>query len=199
MAKKPLSESFTKSVLTTGDVARYCHTNVFQVNSWIKNGELKTFRTPGGHNRITIEEFKNFLERHDIPVSEEIQQKIKKTRILIADDDIVLADLIKNVLEDRIKNIEIEMAYDGYEALIKTGKFSPDLLIMDIKMPKIDGLEVCRRLRQDTSLSSGLKIIAVTAHVHKYERETVLASGADEYLIKPFDMETLQNHVENMI
>ena len=199
MAKKPLSESFTKSVLTTGDVARYCHTNVFQVNSWIKNGELKTFRTPGGHNRITIEEFKNFLERHDIPVSEEIQQKIKKTRILIADDDIVLADLIKNVLEDRIKNIEIEMAHDGYEALIKTGKFSPDLLIMDIKMPKIDGLEVCRRLRQDTSLSSGLKIIAVTAHVHKYERETVLASGADEYLIKPFDMETLQNHVENMI
>jgi len=199
MAKKPLSESFTKSVLTTGDIARYCHTNVFQVNCWIKNGELKTFRTPGGHNRITIEEFKNFLKRHDIPISEEIHQKAKMMRILIADDDTVLAKLIKNVMEDRFKDIEIEIAHDGYEALIKTGKFSPDLLILDIRMPKIDGLEVCRRLRQDTTLSPGMKIIAITAHSNKYNRETVLASGADEYLIKPFDMQTLQDHVEKLI
>ncbi len=153
----------------------------------------------GGHNRIAIEEFKSFLERHDIPVSEEIKQKVKKGRILVADDDTVLADLIKNVMEDRFKNIEIEIAHDGYEALIKTGKFNPDLLIMDIKMPKIDGLEVCRRLRQDTSLSPGMKIIAITAHSNKYDRETVLASGADEYLIKPIDMQTLQDHVEKLI
>ena len=199
MAKKPLSESFTKAVLTTGDIARYCHTNVFQVNCWIKNGELKTFQTPGGHNRIAIEEFKSFLERHDIPVSEEIKQKVKKGRILVADDDTVLADLIKNVMEDRFKNIEIEIAHDGYEALIKTGKFSPDLLILDIRMPKIDGLEVCRRLRQDTSLSPGMKIIAITAHANMYDRDTVLASGADEYLIKPIDMQTLQEHVEKLI
>ena len=102
-------------------------------------------------------------------------------------------------MEDRFKNIEIEIAHDGYEALIKTGKFSPDLLILDIRMPKIDGLEVCRRLRQDTSLSPGMKIIAITAHSNKYDRETVLASGADEYLIKPFDMQTLQDHVEKLI
>ena len=199
MAKKPLSESFTKAVLTTGDIARYCHTNVFQVNCWIKNEELKTFQTPGGHNRITIEEFKSFLERHNIPVSEEIQQKVTKGRILIADDDTVLANLIKNVMEDRFKNIEIEIAHDGYEALIKTGKFGPDLLILDIRMPKIDGLEVCRRLRHDTTLSPGMKIIAITAHSNKYDRETVLASGADEYLVKPIDMQTLQDHVEKLI
>ena len=115
--------------MTTGDIARYCHTNVLQVNTWIKNGELKTFRTPGGHNRIAIEEFKKFLERHNIPVSDEIQRKVKNGRILIADDDKVLANLIKNVMEDRFEDIEIEMAHDGYEALIKTGKFSPDLLL----------------------------------------------------------------------
>ena len=156
MAKQSLSESFTNSLLKTGEVARYCHTSIMQVHRWINNGELKAFQTPRGHNRIAIEEFKNFLERHNIPVSDEIERKVKKRRILIADDDEVLADLIKNALEERFKNIEIETAHDGYEALIKTGKFSPDLLIIDIKMPKIDGLDVCRRLRQDTTLSPGM-------------------------------------------
>jgi len=199
MAKKPLSESFTKAVLTTGDIARYCHTNVFQVNCWIKNGELKTFQTPGGHNRIAIEEFKSFLERHDIPVSEEIQRKVKKTRILIADDDAVLIDAFKNALEENIKDIEIETAFDGYETLIKTGNFIPDLLILDIKMPKIDGLEVCQRLRKDTKITADIKILAITGHSKAYDRETVLAAGVDEYLLKPIDKKTLIEHVEKLL
>ena len=103
MAKKPLSESFTDSLLKTGDVAKYCHTTVSQVIRWIKRGELKAFQIPGGHNRITIEDFKDFLERHNIPVSDEILHKVKNKKILIADDDKHLTFALKEALNKLIK------------------------------------------------------------------------------------------------
>ena len=101
--------------------------------------------------------------------------------------------------EKKSRHEKILSEIQNYLNYIKTGKFNPDLLIMDIRMPKIDGLEVCRRLRQDTTLSPGMKIIAITAHSNKYDRDTVLASGADEFLIKPLDMQTLQEHVEKLL
>ena len=193
--KYPIPEPF----LTTKSVARYCHMSDTQVKRWIQNGELKAIQTPGGHYRISKNDFKDFLNRYNMPIVDKFFEGVKKKKVLIADDDTVLANLMKDALEDFITDIEIEIAHDGYDALIKTGKFSPDVLILDIRMPKIDGLEVCRRLRQDTSLSQGMKIIAVTAHSDKYDKKTVLASGADEYLVKPIEIHTLQTHVEKLI
>ena len=91
------------------------------------------------------------------------------------------------------------MAYDGYEALLKTGTLLPDLLIIDIRMPKIDGLEVCRRIRETTTIKPSPKILAITAHSEAYDRDTVLASGADDYLLKPIEIQTLQEHIEKLI
>ena len=187
------------SFLSTGKIARYCETTVVQVNRWINNGDLKAFRTPGGQFRVTKETFRDFLERHEMPIREDFFRGEKKKKILIADDDTELVGVICDILQARYEGLELKTAHDGYEALINAGDFKPDLMILDIRMPKIDGLEVCRRLRENEALSSGIRILAMTAHTEAYNRETVLAAGADEYLIKPVDLKTLVKHIDKMI
>ena len=198
MPRKRIKNVFTRNILTTGDIARYCETSVKQVNRWILGGKLESFQNPGGHYRITKEKFREFLERNKMPINEEFFDKQQK-KILIADDDASLAKAYAFALKKRFKDVKIETAIDGYETLIKTGKFNPDILILDIRMPRIDGLEVCRRLRNDTTTNKGIKILVVTAHSHEYDRETVLASGANEYLIKPVKITTLLEQVEKML
>ncbi len=186
--------------LTTGDIARYCHTTVMQVNRWIKNGNLKAFRNPGGQNRITRQEFRSFLERNGMPVLDEFFREIEKgKRVLVADDDQSVVDAIRYLLMAQSDKYEVRVSHDGYETLIATGDFKPDLLIMDIRMPKIDGLEVCRRLRQNHNYTHGIKILAITGHSEAYDRELVLDNGADEYLLKPFDKKSLLALVQRLI
>jgi len=199
MLKKFDADFIPDPPLTTGEVARYCHTTVMQVNRWIKSGALKAFRNPGGQNRILREDFRRFLEKNGMPVIEEFFAKKGRKKILVADDDFSMVDAIRQLLKAQSDNFEVEVATDGYEALIKTGDFKPDLLILDIRMPKIDGLEICRRLRKNSAINPGLKILAVTGHSEAYDRESVISSGANEYLLKPFDKNTLLDHVERLI
>ena len=199
MAKKSNNHFTPEPLLTTGDIARYCSTGVPQVNRWIKKGDLIAFRNPGGQYRITKKEFRNFLERNGMPIVEEFFQETKNKKILIADDDATFVDSFSELLKAYCEDVKIEVAYDGYETLIKTGDFKPDLLILDIRMPKIDGLEVCRRLRQDKTISPGIKILAITGHSEAYDRNMVLESGADEYLIKSMDIDNLIEQVKKLL
>ena len=199
MVRKIHNESIPKPQLTTGDIAHYCHTTVMQVNRWIKNGDLKAFRNPGGHYRVTREKFREFLEWNGMPIIEDFFTEKEAKKILVADDDYSVVDAIRHILKNYNKEFQVEVAYDGFETLIKAGDFKPDLLIMDIRMPKIDGLEICRRLRKDNNITTEIKILAITGHSEAYDRELVLSSGANEYLLKPFDKKSLLNHVEKLI
>jgi excisionase family DNA binding protein len=193
--KRPVPEP----LLTTGEIARYCNTSMSQVKRWIQNEDLKAIQTPGGHFRIKKEDFRSFLERMKMPVIEDFFKPMLKKRILIADDDAHIVDSFSELLNATYNDVEIEVAYDGYETLIKTGDFKPDLLILDIRMPKIDGLEVCRRIRQENTKSRKIKILAMSAHSEEYERELVLKSGANEYLLKPISIENLIKQVNILI
>ena len=93
----------------------------------------------------------------------------------------------------------MKIVHDGYEALITAGSFNPDLVILDIRMPKVDGLEVCKRLRENKNINSKIKILAITGYSEAYDRETVLESGANEYLLKPLDMDVLLENVEKLM
>ena len=192
------SKSSARNLLTTGDIARYCETSVKQVNRWIQKGDIDAFRNPGGHYRVTKTKFREFLDRNGMPIADEFFTAPHK-KIMVVDDDTAVIKAYSLLIKNHFEEVVVETASDGYEALIKTGSFKPDLLILDIRMPKIDGLEVCRRLREDTTTGQGIKIIAVTAHSEAYDRDTVIAAGADEYLIKPIDSKTLLENIEKLI
>ncbi|MEE9615088.1 MAG: response regulator [Thermodesulfobacteriota bacterium] len=181
---------------TTGEVASLCHVTINAVKKWIAAGKLEAFRTPGGHYRVKRDEFENFVTRYKLHIHEELFTK--KRKILIIDDEPHIVEYVKGALElDGGDSYAIETAGDGYEALIKVGDFKPDLLILDIRMPRIDGFEVCRRLRLEET-TKGIKILAMTAF-GKDDMERIIQCGADRCLPKPLRVEKLRKDVERLL
>jgi class 3 adenylate cyclase/CheY-like chemotaxis protein len=117
-------------------------------------------------------------------------------RILIVDDNETNRDILMTRLGKH--GYELAQAADGEEALIAARDWLPDLILLDVMMPKLDGFEVCRRLRADTSLPF-MAIILVTAKASSEDVVTGLEAGADEYLTKPVDQLALVARVKSML
>lgn len=117
-------------------------------------------------------------------------------RILIVDDEpnIVLA---LELLMKR-EGYEVQSVDDGQKVFDVVGKFRPDLIILDIMMPKMDGYEVCQRLRADPSLKN-VSIIMLTAKGREVEREKGLALGADLYVTKPFSTREVMIRIKEIL
>lgn len=109
-------------------------------------------------------------------------------RLLIADDDEELVKMLKIYLE--IKGFEILTAGDGLEVLEKLSK-NPDLILLDINMPRMDGIEVCRKIRNETACP----ILFLTARVEEQDRVNGLLSGGDDYITKPFSLKELEARI----
>jgi two-component system phosphate regulon response regulator PhoB len=104
-------------------------------------------------------------------------------KILIADDEPAIVELVRVTLEDPC--VEVLEAQTGSDALELARTARPDLVLLDVHMPGLTGVEVCRRLRQDPSLA-GTCVVMLTAAGQEWDRLRGRAVGADEYLIKPF-------------
>lgn len=106
-----------------------------------------------------------------------------ETKVLLVDDDARNIRIFEEILED---DYALESAADGESALAKVGSFGPDIVLLDVMMPGIDGLEVCRRIRQHDDFRY-IKIILVSGKARLQERLDGYAAGADDYVTKPFD------------
>jgi len=113
--------------------------------------------------------------------------KDQKHKILIVDDDDLNVEIIEEILDD---DFEFRSASNGTEALEIAAFFLPDLILLDIMMPDIDGYEVCRQIRNNQKLSL-TKIILLSAKQLVSDRLDGYRSGADDYISKPFDPEEL--------
>ena len=120
-------------------------------------------------------------------------EDLKKPKILIADDDRAIRIFIRANLE--IRDYEILLAMDGEEAIKLTEQELPDLLLLDIMMPKIDGFEVCRRVRE----WSKVPIIMLSAREGESDKVKCLDSGADDYLTKPFSLKELLSRIKAVL
>lgn len=107
-------------------------------------------------------------------------------RILVVDDDRAVRESLRRSLT--FNSYSVELAVDGVDALEKVATSRPDALVLDVMMPRLDGLEVCRRLR---STGDDLPILVLTARDSVSERVAGLDAGADDYLPKPFALEEL--------
>jgi len=119
-----------------------------------------------------------------------------KEKILIVEDNPQNMRLIEMVL--KAKGYALLKATDGEEALDVALRKRPDLILMDIQLPKLSGLEVTRRLRK-TSAFSHIPIIAITAYAMKGDKEKVIESGCDAYLSKPFHTHELTEVIAGML
>jgi excisionase family DNA binding protein len=182
----------TKTIYTTHEVSRLLHVNPRSVINWIEQSLLPSYRTPGGHRRIRREDLLAFLRKHQIPTPASLVEG--KFTILIVDDEEEIIDVIKAYFE-RQGDYEVSSASDGITALIEVGRVKPDLMILDIMIPGVDGIEVCRRIKADSTNKT--TIIAVSG-VAESEKK-ILQAGADAFMPKPVDLERLHTEARRLL
>lgn len=121
---------------------------------------------------------------------------MSKKRILVVDDETELVNTIKMRLETN--DYEVLVAYDGYEALEKARKEKPDLIVLDLILPKMDGYKVCGLLKRDTRYAR-IPIIMLTARVREEDKKMGEEMGAEAYITKPFEPQILLEKIKELL
>jgi len=120
----------------------------------------------------------------------------QRSRVLVADDNAANAELLQALLDD--VDCDVQVAIDGQDTLDRVALFQPDLILLDIMMPKLSGFEVCKRLKSEPA-TSGIMILMVTALNELGDIERAVDAGADDFLSKPVNKVALLKRVENML
>ncbi len=118
-----------------------------------------------------------------------------KKRLLIVEDEPHIANAERIILQD---GFEVHIAGDGEEGLAKAQALKPDIIVLDLMLPKLNGFEVCRRIRADKGLN-GTKIVMVTAKNQSRDEAKGMDSGADDYIMKPFEPIELMHVVRQVL
>jgi CheY-like chemotaxis protein len=120
----------------------------------------------------------------------------KTSRILIADDNVANRELLEAYLSDL--DCELDVAEDGQQTLDKVAEFGPDLILLDVMMPKLSGFEVCKQLKSDPQTQK-IMVLMVTALNELGDIERAVDAGTNDFLSKPVNRITLLKRVENML
>ena len=184
MPQNVMEPSIVKSIYTTHEVSRLLHVNPRSVINWIEQDLLPSYRTPGGHRRIRHDDLLAFLHKHQIPTPAALVEG--QFKILIVEDEDEIISIIKVYFERHASYI-VQSASDGITALIEVGRSKPDLIVLDILIPGVDGIDVCRRIKGDANNKTA--IIAISGQLENEQK--VLQAGADAFMAKPLDLERL--------
>jgi excisionase family DNA binding protein len=182
----------TKTIYTTHEVSRLLQVNPRSVINWIEQSLLPSYRTPGGHRRIRRDDLLVFLRKHHIPTPASLVDATFS--VLIVDDEDDIADMLKSYFQQH-GGYEVSTASDGITALMEVGRIKPDLLILDVMIPGFDGIEVCRRIKENPSNKTS--IIAISGVDTNENR--ILEAGADAFMLKPVDLEKLHTEARRLL
>lgn len=184
-----------KSVYTTGEVSQICSVSQQTVIRCFDSGKLKGFRVPGSRfRRIPRESLLSFMKEHDIPLD---QLESGRKRVLVVDDDEAIIEMFTELF-DRDGRFEVKTAQTGYDAGVITESFRPDVMLLDFKLPDINGNVVCRTVRANTHYEH-MKIIIISGVADPDEVKELMDAGADEFIKKPFEIEAVISRVAEMV
>ena len=176
-----------KTVFTTGEAAKVCKVSQQTIIRCFDNGQLKGFRVPGSRfRRIPREMLYKFMKDNGIPTD---ALESGKRKVLLVDDDTELVDLMTKVLEEDGR-FEVRVAGNGFDAGMMVKEYRPDLIVLDVMLPDINGKEVCHRVRADSTLED-VRILCISGMIEEDKIQELRLSGADDFLHKPFDIEEL--------
>jgi two-component system, OmpR family, response regulator RpaA len=176
-----------KSVFTTFEAAKLCHVSPLSIINWVNAGRLPAFRTPGGHRRIRRDDLARFMRENGIPLPEDLRDGSGRPRVLVVDDEASIREVIAASLASRpAQPYEVMTAADGFEAGRLVATFRPDVVLLDLRMPGLDGFQVCRTIKADTETSSTI-VIALTGYHTPDTEARILECGAVRCLAKPIE------------
>jgi len=173
-----------KTVFTTGEAAKVCKVSQQTIIRCFDNGQLKGFRVPGSRfRRIPREALYKFMKDNQIPTD---ALESGKRKVLLVDDDHDLVALMTKVI-DEDGRFEVRVASNGFDAGMMVKEYRPDIIVLDVMLPDINGKEVCQRVRADTTLED-VRILCISGMVEDDKIQELRLSGADEFMHKPFDI-----------
>jgi excisionase family DNA binding protein len=176
-----------KTVFTTGEAAKICKVSQQTIIRCFDNGQLKGFRVPGSKfRRIPREALYKFMKENDIPTD---ALESGKRKALVVDDEIELVELMTKVLEEDGR-FEVRVANNGFDAGMMVKEYRPDIIVLDVMLPDINGKEVCQRVRADSTLED-VRVLCMSGMVEDDKIQELRLAGADDFIPKPFEMDRL--------
>jgi excisionase family DNA binding protein len=184
-------------ILTVSQASKYCKVAPKTIINWIEAGHINAYKTVGGHRRIKQEDLDHFLKEHKMPIFNQSSEEAKK-KILVVDDDRIIVETIVQSLEEDEHGYEIISAADGFEAGIQVSHFKPDVIILDIMMPDINGYEVCKKIKSAPE-TRHIKIIVLSAYLDEENYKEMKEYGADACFSKPLPLPELKVQVARLL
>ena len=181
---------------TTFEISQICGVNPTTVQNWVKGKKLKAFQTPGGHRRIRREDLILFMKEFGMPLPEGLLHN--PPLAMIVDDENDILDMLEDLLRSGEQEINVVRAQSGVGALLLIGECKPDLLILDIMMPGMNGYEVCQKLKANSG-THNVRIVAISGDHNPVVRERILNAGADLFFTKPLEIINFREQCFNLL
>lgn len=196
MLKKPSESEAQFSFYTTRDAAKALGVSVTTIQLWVEAGVLTAWKTAGGHRRIPREAVDAMLaQQRSIEPAETVD---RVTSVLVVEDDPVQRELYRIKFAEWQLPIKLHLAEDGFEGLVMTGKYMPNLILADLSMPGMDGFEMIRRLVRSKEVRAALLIVVTAMSEEEIRAQGGLPAGIPVYA-KPIPMGVLKQIVERSL
>ncbi|MCC7385844.1 MAG: response regulator [Deltaproteobacteria bacterium] len=181
-----LTEIDPEGYLTSHQVGALLKVDPSSVNNWVKAGRLSAFRTPGGHLRVRVSDLVVFLNVYRMPIPERLVTAAHK-RLMVVDDDPRQLRALRRLLKPHDAQLEVLLLDNEIDALIQVGAFRPHLIVLDVYMGDLDGVEVARRLKANPA-TRGIDIIITSAHMTEELERRAQKVGAVSCIAKPLSV-----------
>ncbi|OGS07424.1 MAG: hypothetical protein A2270_00420 [Elusimicrobia bacterium RIFOXYA12_FULL_51_18] len=192
-----MEDKLSKKAFGTHEIARICDVTPPTVINWVEEGKIPFFTTGGGHRRVWDKDLIIFMREHNIPIPAELAPPGKLV-FLIVDDEEQNRKFISRAIKSSYPGARVEEAIDGFEAGYKIRALLPTLVVLDILLPKVNGIKVCEIMRSDPDLRN-IKILAITGCDIEESKTRILKAGADDFLGKPFTIQELDAKIESLL
>jgi CheY-like chemotaxis protein len=196
-----------KNHLKISEIAKQAGVLPSTIRYYTDIGLLKVAsETPGGHRlydkeyglaKINKIHFLNKMGKTMEDIRKELSETEGKKKILLIDDEPELGDLVTQLVKTNFPDCEIQVVYDGFKAGRLLSEYLPDLIILDIMLPGVNGFDVCRQIRTSKHLSN-TKILAVSGFNSEENRKKIIECGANDFMTKPIDIKVLKEKIETL-
>ena len=198
LANSPVPVPAADDYCGTTYAARQLGLSVATVQSLVEEGEIEAWKTRGGHRRISLRSVNQYLQAHGSRSVTALAEPQRRLRVLAVEDDDGARDLYRSVFENWNLATDLTLMGSAMDALMDIASLQPDLLITDVNMPGVDGLEMLRVLKRKQQLA-GMRVLVVSG----LSREQIDARGGvppdAQVLTKPVSMEWLHGYVSALL
>ena len=180
-----------KKYLSPKQVAQMLMVSTETIRLWAEKGALKATTTIGGHRRFKVDDIHSFAKENDIELVA-VGNDDSPLKILIVDDEESYAQMLKELLVNELVDVQIKVSLNGFDVATQLLSFMPDIILLDIKMPHLNGFQVCKSIKAGQGNPyADVRVIAISGNASAQEKKQIIKLGAEACFDKPIKTSAL--------